>query len=220
MVRCMIALTAFFALAGSARAELVTFAFAGPAEGPFGPASALLGNVLGTPVSGVITYDPAAIWVGRGLPPSMESTSPGGFTLEMGGFTFTSPPSANLTIHLPPPFVYPGGVPLQRVPIFFRTAARDPGIFGQPATGYFGLELSLEWPSVSEALPTDLSRYRFIGGYVGVSFVAADQSHTLVSAGSFLTEFHPVTAPEPGTLVLAGVGAGLTLLARRRRMPG
>jgi hypothetical protein len=222
MTRLGLVLTMSWALAGQARAELVTYGFtvSGGVGVAYGQNLAELGLTPGMPMSGTVSYDPAAANE-RAPDGTLISTSPGRMTLQAGGHTFASIPSTPVRIELHPS--QPPGVTGLPFPEWLGLTATpaDPGLFGGPAGRSF-LSLTF-YPSLGQAgigrLPGDLIRYG--GGYGQVElfyagphfepFNPAVYEQGFVSGMTRLTE----TAPEPGSLTLAAVGAALALWRRR-----
>ena len=225
MLRQVFAVALACGLAGQAHAEQITFAFhtdgiIGIAYGQF---LAQLGLSPGMPMRGIVSYDPATR--GTTAPDgTVNFSSPGGMTVQVGGLTFASDPSDRLLAVWHPQ--RPPGVTGLPFPEFLNLTARpkDPGLFGGPA-GYSYLRLDL-YPRLpgtwSGSLPTSLTDFwgagvvsiRFAGPHPDFFFPALYMDGNVTGISPL-----PREAPEPGTLALATFGVGLLLLlsARSRR---
>ena len=237
MTRCvLLAVLLVCSQAATARAGWMGFDFDVAPSGigvAYGTRLGELGLTYGMAMSGRVTYDLAVtgVWVpdpvieGKGQ--VLRYSAPGSFTLEVGGHTFASASGGSLQIEWrePSAFFPTGLFSIQTAPASGPTSPYKPGS---------QLYLSFApWSAVSWSSPTtvpDLNLFAESSGQVALVLEGPPSDDYFgytreVFVQGFITEMTPVagaepgaaTTPEPGTLTLAALGAGLTLTWRRWR---
>lgn len=230
---------------GISQAEMVTFHYNGTLKTASSSDAALGSLAWGTPVAGTITYDTAAPslplppWEPfNAITPQAIYHSAGSYTLTVGGVTLAAGGAdAGLDVTLDGAgggFGLPIPLPVMQFLTFESAQVQAPAVTGGAALKpgvytYFSLLDYVEPGSPDgnpRVLPADLSAWRYDEGTVLFQFNWDDPSapdrfgYLFLEASVTDLEAAPLGVPEPGALLLAAVGAGLTLARRGLRFAG
>jgi hypothetical protein len=216
--------------ATTARAGWVAFDYA--VAGPdrvgiaYGTRLTELGLSYGMPMSGRVGYDPSVpgVWspdpTTGGKSQVLRYSSPGSFTLDVGGHTFASDAPLQIEWRDPNPFFWTGMLSIQAAPASGPYSPLNPGSQLYLA---FSPWSATTWGS--ETMVPDLSLFAESSKEVALLLAGADPGDYYareVFLNGFVTDLTPETGvaatPEPGTLTLAALGLGFGW-RRGKRLP-
>lgn len=230
MVRCvLLAVALLCSQAAMARAGWMAVDYtAGTGVGvAYGTRLTELGLSSGMTMSGSVSYDPSVpgVWVTDpitgGKSQVLRYSSPGSFTLEVGGHTFASDPGAPLQVEWrdPSQFFPTGQFSIQAAPV---TGPYNPLNPGSSLWISFSPWSAVTWGS--QTMIPDLDLFAESSGTVDLLLVGADPNDYYtreVYLNGFITNMTPTiglaSTPEPGALTLAALGSGLAFTWRRWR---
>lgn len=235
MTRCVLLVVSLLSsLSATARAGEITFDYTVAGMNgvgvAYGTRLAELGLTYGMPMSGRVSYNPSVPgeWVSDpvtgGGSRVLRYSSPGSFTLTVGGHTFASDPGAPLQIEWrnPSRFFWNGLFSIQAAPVSGPYSPLNPG-----SHLYIAFDPWSEVTWGSETMVPNLDLFAESSKIVGLLLMGAgpdDYYNREVYLDGFVTDVTPATGvaatPEPGALTLAVLGAGVAVTWCRRRSKG